>query len=332
LAIIRYIVDLSSEISDEINKLIASGKYRSIQDFLAAAASNQLHLEQQGPPQGIIIAPTSPSIEATTIYNALLVRDFGNLKTVSPPNSEQVPGELHGLWNKFFPVKITTRVLANMLKGASEYVPLEPSQERIADIARQLGRVIVRKERDLGRKRGDMISTALPWKREEFKAKMRFKSHFVGHISSDKWIEGAPAALRLTNMIRSNGTVSIGLTAAGLRFASLTNPVIDEENYTASLSQDERAFLIDQIRTELPDETQLMKSVITAVANGSRTPTALNSMLHELKPKLNDTELVTLRSGLLSRMYELNLMQRTRNGLTMTYDVTPNGQAFIGGD
>jgi hypothetical protein len=332
LAIIRYIVDLPSEISDEINKLIASGKYRSIQDFLAAAASNQLHLEQQGPSQSVIVTPTSQSIEATSIYHALLARDFGNLQTVPPPNSEQVPGELHGLWNKFFPVKITTRVLANMLKGASEYVPLEPSQERIADIARQLGRAMIRKERDLGRKRGDMISTALPWKREEFKAKMRFKSHFVGHISGDKSIEGAPAALRFTNITKSNGTTSIGLTAAGLKFASLTNPVIDEEDYAASLSQDEREFLIDQIRTELPNETQLMKSVITAVANGSRTPTALNSTLHDLKPELKDTELATLRSGLLSRMYELNLMQRTRNGLTITYDLTSNGRAFIEGD
>jgi len=336
MAIIRYIVDLPSDIADAINRFIESGRYRSVQDFLAAAASNQLHIEQHGTPQGLVFASTSESIDAIEgpsqhsgkLQYQLLAPDFGRVQTVAPPEPNQVAGELFGLWNKFFPVKITARVFANILKGDGSYIPLDSAQERAADVARQLGRAIVRKEKDLGRKRGDMIATALPWKREEFKAKTRFKTHFVGYVSRNG-IEGAPAALRFVNITRSNGAPMIGLTAAGLKFASLTNPVIDQEDYAASLSQHERGFLTDHIRVELPAEAQLMRSALQAVAAGATSPTGLHAKLHELKPKLNETQLVTLRSGLLSRMYELDLMRRTRDGLTMIYETTPQGQKFL---
>ncbi len=327
----RYVIDLPVELVDEVNKLISSGRYRTIQDFLAAAASNQIQLEQhdvQSLVQSVQQSTVQVAQQGQGLLFQLLSPDFGDIHTLSQPEPEQVAGELYGLWNRFFPVKVTTRVLANILKGDGSEVPLDSAQERAADVARQLGRQIFRKERDIGRKRGDMIATALPWKREEFKAKTRFKTHFVGYLSKNG-IEGEPAALRFVNIRKSESNIVIGLTAAGVKFSGLVNPVIDKEDYSASLSQPERAFLMDHIRIELPAEAQLMKSVLEAVKGGAANPSMLHRRLAQLRPKLNETELVTLRSGLLGRMYELDLVQRTREGLSMTYQVTPAGEEFL---
>jgi hypothetical protein len=339
LALIRYVIDVPGEKSDEINRLVSSGKYRSVQDFLLAAVSNQLHIENQNPVEVLVgaslAAPTQRSgsvdIQSGKLEYQLLAPDFGKVQTVAQPDPNQVASELYGLWNKFFPVKITVRVLANMIKGDGEFAPLDSVQERAAEVARKLGKEIVRKEKDLGRKRGDMISTALPWKRDEFKAKARFKTHFVGYLSKNR-IEGAPAALRLVNIVKKDGASMIGLTAAGLSFAELTNPVIDKEDYSGSLSQPEKQFLTTHLKVELSKEASLMKSILQWIRDGAKNPTAIHLKLHQALPKLNETELVTLRSGLLSRLDELNLITRTRQGLSVSYDLTEEGKEFLGGD
>lgn len=340
MALIRYIVDVPGEISDEINKLVQSGKYRNVQDFFLAASSNQLHLERQSSVEVIVGASYADSTRTSAslvdarggkLEYQLLAPDFGKVQTVAPPDPGQLANELYGLWNKFFPVKITVRVLANMIKGNGEYAPLDSVQERAAEVARRLGKEIVRKEKDLGRKRGDMIATALPWKRDEFKAKARFKTHFVGYLSKNR-IEGSPAALKLVNIVKKDGISMIGLTAAGLSFAELTNPVIDKEDYSSSLSQQEKQFLTTHLKVELSKESNSMKSILQWINEGAKNPTAIHLKLKEKMPNLSETELVTLRSGLLSRMDELNLITRTRQGLSVSYDLTQEGEEFLKGN
>lgn len=339
MALIRYLIDIPGESADEINRLVLSGKYRSVQDFLLAAASNQLHLEHQDLLE-VVVGGSSPKSTQTAggedsrggkIEYQLLAPDFSKVQTIAPPDPIEVASELYGLWNKFFPVKITVRVLANMIKGDGEYAPLDSVQERAAEVARRLGKEIVRKEKDLGRKRGDMIATALPWKRDEFKAKSRFKTHFVGYLSKNK-IAGAPGALRMVNIVKKDGASVIGLTDAGLSFAELTNPVIDKDDYSSALSQPERRFLTTHLKVELSKEANLMKSILRWIREGAKNPTAIHLKLQQNTPKLNETELVTLRSGVLSRMAELNLMTRTRQGLSVSYDLTEEGEEFLKGD
>ena len=86
------------------------------------------------------------------------------------------------------------------------------------------------------------------------------------------------------------------------------------------------------MKVELREEMQLMRSVLRTIANGATSPTALQAELHKLKPALNQTELSTLRCGLLGRMYELSLMKRKRDGLRMIYEVTPEGQKLLNED
>lgn len=336
----RFVVDLTPDMVDAINRCIQEGRYRSVQDFLFAAVQNQLYdVEQIGAVVTVqpgVVGSTSPHRIDSTIQPVmadlryqLLVPDLGKVETVAPPEPEQVDSVIYGLWNRFFPTKITARVLANMLKGDGSAVPLDTLQENAASVARELGKILLRKERNLGRTRSERIATGLPTKRDEFKAKARFRSHFVGLLSKNR-IEGAPAVLRLINIQRGeNGRVVVGLTAAGLKFASLSNPVIDREDFNSSLSDEERRFLLEHISSELPQEKKLMLFILEAIKKGANDPGALQRELEKQTPELKGAELVTLRSGLLSRMSELKLLTRERNGLTMRYQVTHEGEKYL---
>jgi hypothetical protein len=341
----RFVVDLSPDMVDAISRLIKQGRYRSVQDFLFAAAQNQLYDVEQA--RNVVTIQSRDPISASPFttarlvhpisadldYHLLVAPDLNKVQTLAPPESKQVAGEIYGLWNRFFPVKITTRVLANMLKGDGSSIPLDALQESASSIAREYGRMLIKKEQSLGRKRQDMIAVALPTKSrrsvDEFKAKARFKSHFVGYLNKNR-IEGAPATLRFVNILKGdNGQVMIALTTAGLEFASLTNPVIDQEDFNSSLSDQERKFLTKHISAELPEEAKLMRFTLKAIKGGATSPEALQKELKKLKPGLKEAELVTLRSGLLSRMSELRMLTRTRNGLLVDYQVMSEGESFL---
>jgi hypothetical protein len=72
-----------------------------------------------------------------------------------------------------------------------------------------------------------------------------------------------------------------------------------------------------------------MRFTLKAIKGGATSPEALQKELKKLKPGLKEAELVTLRSGLLSRMSELRMLTRTRNGLLVDYQVMSEGESFL---
>jgi len=340
---LRYVIDLDPNIVDAINRLIREGRYRTVQDFLSTATQNQLYdVEHTHNP--LIVQDTSSAsssitdrtVRSTTSdldLHLLAVPDPSKVETMTPPKPEEVASEIYGLYNRFSPTKITTRVLANMLKGDGPNVPLKTLQENASAIAREYGKKLVKKELGLGRRRSEMIATALPTKSkrpiDEFKAKARFKSHFVGYLAKER-MEGAPAVLRFVNIRKGdNGRDVVGLTVAGLEFAKLANPVIENEDLNSPLSDKEREFLVNHISAELPEEARLMQSTLEAIKGGATNPEKVQEGLRKLKPELKETELSTIRSGLLSRMSELGLITRERVGLSVRYHITSAGQEFL---
>ena len=345
----KFVVELPPETVDKIKKIIGQRQYRSVQDFLYAAAENQLNMEAH-PTEILDVIDRQTEREAiegstgisssgrtsrkrieslTTTLHYLSSPNQAKVHTTTPPDSDQVMKEIPGLCNRLLPVKITTRVLAKMLEGDGSTVPLASLQENAASSARDIGKQLSRRERDLGRPRSEMIAIGLPTKRDEFKAKARFKAHFVGYVSKRR-IEGAPATLRFINMIKDqDGKVTVGLTAAGLEFANKLNPVLDRDDFAASLSEEERTFLIEHIATELPHEAQLMRTVLKTIKGGGNDPGSLDKELRKLKPEFKEAEISTLRSGVLSRIAELKLLGRKREGLSVRYEVTAEGEQFL---
>jgi hypothetical protein len=237
---------------------------------------------------------------------------------------------LWGQYNRIFPVKVIARVTSNLVKrNESSHIPLAELQEVSAEVARTIGRDIVRAEKKTGRKRGDIISAGLPTGADEEKAKARFKNQFVGFLS-EKRMEGAAATLKFLELSRDGGDiVSVGITDFGLRFAAYVNPVIESQDYSTPFSFEEVNFLLEHIASELPEEAKLMRLVLSGVKEGVSTPDTLNDRMKAFSSSWSDIERSTMRAGVISRVSELGLLDRKKNGVKVTYIMTELGEKYL---
>jgi len=335
------LVDVSPELADDINKQVKTGKYKSVQDFILAALQNQVYVEtsenidndsETSIASGLVNVGSGSTLSpsAKTAESQLLLKpEAWNVKTVPLGNIPRPP-YLWGQYNRLFPVKIVVRVAANLSRqNGFGFVPLGELQERTADIAREIGRTILRKDRLMGRKRGTIISAALPIGRDQDKAKSRFKHQFVGFLARTR-VEGAAPTLKFLDIMRNEkDVVQVGVTDFGLRFASLPNPIIDRDDYSAAFSPEEIEFLLDHITSEVPAEAKLVQLVLDGVKRGISTPEQLNELVRSHHSEWNENEAIAMRSGIVSIASELGLLERRKDGVKVTYFLSGPGKKYL---
>lgn len=333
-------IDIPPELADEINRQVKSGKYKTPQDFMLAAVQNQAYLEtieMDGDSLGTH-QPVAPPFSATSVTTKTaearltLPASSSQIRSVRITNGQR-HNYLPGFTNRLFPVKLILRVLSNLVQqSSSEYVPLAELNEESAEVARELGKVIQKKDRTLGRKRGTIISAGLPVGRED-KAKSRFENQFVGFIGKDK-LEGAAPTLRFIDIIRDGNSTLVGITDAGLKFSALTNPILDKHDYAIPFSEEEVEFLLNHISTTLEAERSLMTDILRSVHEGDATPDEMTQKVESWRRRHSDhlwteNQVLAMRVGIISRMNELGLLERHKNGVKVTYRLTPSGTNYL---
>jgi len=338
---VRYLVDVSPELAEDVNKQVRSGKYKSVQHFILAALQNQVYIEtdenvdsdsETSTSRDLLNIPktsaTSPSAK-TAAAQPLLKPEASGVKT-APVGNVPRPSYLWGQYNRLFPVKIVVRVAANLCgQNGFEFVPLGELQEISAEIAREMGRIILRKDRLLGRKRGTIISAALPIGKDQDKAKTRFKNQFVGYLARSR-VEGAAPTLKFLNIMRNEkNVVQVGITDLGLRFSSLLNPIIDRDDYSTAFSPEEIEFLLDHFASEVPAEAKLIQLILAGVKRGVATPEELNGLMRSYNAGWNKSEAIAMRSGIVSRVSELGLLERRKDGVKVTYLLSGPGNKYL---
>jgi hypothetical protein len=337
----RYVIDVPANLAEDMNKQIASGRYKTIQDFITVALQNQVYIETSDKEQATsetssselvtsLSTPSTALITKTWAAQLLLRPEISSVRPVALSDLSR-PSNLWGQYNRLFPVKIVVRVAANLSsQHASEYVPLAELQERSAEIAREMGRLILRKDKLLGRKRGTIISAALPIGRDQDKAQARFKNQFVGFLARNG-VEGAAPALKFLDITRNDkGKVVVGVTGLGLKFALLSNPIMDRDDYSAPFSVEEVDFLLEHIATQVPGEAGLIRLVLDGVKRGSKTPEELNDLVQSHNSDWGKSEAIAMRSGVVSRSSELGLIERQKDGVKVTYTLSELGMRFLG--
>ena len=331
---VRYIVELPDTKVEAIQSLLDSRRYKDVQSFILTAIENQLYIEQQPLGNGVqsnfhleqTISPT-PDSSLTR-----LMPEPSEVTTVEEPKQEVLGAEtLWALYNRLFPVKTALRVLLNIVRSSSPrdgFVDLAQVQDAATQEAVLLFKVLSRIDKKNGRMPGEKLTAGLPKSRD--RAKDRFRLHFVGSINSKNHLEGAPAILRFVN-IRKNksGKAQIGLTESGVRFAELENPILDREDYSNALSEEEASFYVQHIGKKLEKEYRLCVVVLKAVANGLNTPDQLTQIILEYDSDFKKEEAQAVKSSLVSRLSELGLLSRKRLGLCVTYYVTQRGQDVV---
>ncbi len=221
---------------------------------------------------------------------------------------------------------------------AGKGLPIATTAEKIAVEAASFGDYLVAldKRRETGR--DDAFATAFPTTAEDAeKGRARYANQFVAYENSRGELSGLMIDLKLINVILVRKERVIMPTAVAWEFARLPNPILDGEDGALpeeKFSADERALLIKHIVSSVPVEAFAYRAILEAIKAGHKTPETIDAALkvhvtEDRADKLSQSFLASQRSGAVSRMSDLNLVARVREGIRVSYALTDDGTAFL---
>jgi hypothetical protein len=354
----KLVVDIPDPLIGRVRKVVNEERYENAQKFVTTSVENQLELEESNVKEfktldeavagfeagasgsGEKQEPESSTSEVGT--DGLSQREYDTVPTVPPPDNKRLPGgPLWGQYNKIFPTKLVVRRLANVIKGQNadgtstpqngiRWIDLEQFSEETGQLARNYGLQIKEYDEKKARARGEKSSAGLPTGEDAEKSVGRFQTHFVGRSKQDGSLAGAAPSLLFVN-ITDEDVSRIGITEAGLAFAELYNPLLDMgPDADDPLSNDEQAFYLDHVRSELGAEFEAIVKTLTAIADGVNRPDALTKHVGKMNDSWSESQASTIRSGLVSRVHELRLITRERVGQRgIAYQLTSEGKGFV---
>lgn len=327
---IKTIIDLPSSVIDRIRKAIDSGRYKSIAHFILMAAENQLVLEETSTEE---FAIQSPSVISSN-FDAFSINRVGYKLNNSAPNKQNEPEWTNWLWgqiNRIFPIKVAVRLLGNENARLNSAVEFNAFKNSASLKARELGKYLEKVEKETDHSRDDKLSTGLPIGSTKEKSMDRYASQFIGYVKSDGSLSGALFELCLAEYITKGDIGYIQLTSQGAEFAYLRNPVLDQNLFESSLLGAEVDWFLSHISSFVPGETSLFRVVLSLICEGVNQRSDLNDKIAEYvkdsgwSPGMVSTQ----RSGAISRLYELNLINKSRKGLEVRYGITSKGEQFL---
>jgi hypothetical protein len=353
-------IEVEQRTKAELDQLLKVGGYKDYSQAVAVAISNQVLLQRQVattgnsfivggdvPPQSKGSfqprldepSPKQDTSEATAIsipaIFSLPMQRLTNCEVAPLPNDAFVPGQdvpvdrwIFGQHNKILPVKASCRALAALCRDARG-IPLKTAAD-IAAQAAKLGDYLRQTDTSHLVSRDDALALAFPSTGSEAgdKARLRFANQFVASANKQGQLSGLPVDLKLVNYISAKES-RLSLTDAGWQFAAMPNPILDRSagDLVAKFSDEEIEFLAAHIRDNVPVEDSAYRTVIRALTDGAHTPEKLDDYLAQFIPTRAEKPftrafLTTQRSGVISRMSDMGMLTRRREGIKVTYVTT----------
>jgi len=344
----RYIIDITPIQAKTIQKYLEKGNYGSISQFISTAIENQLALEENDVNELMPYKPT-PEIQRTPNHVAVIAP--GNfekycLKNIPGFNavidapeyknlvyaSQSIPENQAWIWgqiNKIFPVKVGVRILHQLL-ATKQSIELNEFLEIVAKEAAFIGDKIREYETKNSRMRGEKISPALPSTDE--KSQNRYKFQFMVYLRKDGLMDGAMSLMRFCNVYEEKKKQMIGITESGLKFSSIINPVLDNNDFDMSLNEEESLFYINHIKENVKGEYAAIQWMLEKIKSEKNTRELLNIEIEKTYGKVwkaTDAVINTQRAGITARMFELGLIEKEKDGIRVKYEVSENGEKLF---
>jgi hypothetical protein len=265
--------------------------------------------------------------------------------SISIPDDYWTPGIevpldrwIFGQHNKLLPVKTSCRALAHLLTEEPKGVFVDEAALRISSEAALLGDALVKCDRQQKIDRDKALSTAFPTSVDKSgKARTRYANQFVASVNKQGQVSGALIDFKLINYKPSKKPRLI-LTDLGWEFALMRNPILDQscKSDASKFSEEEVRFFLKHIVAHVRSEEFAYLTILRGIDAGANTPDLLDDVLRELVPadrmqRLTASFLSSQRSGAISRMSDLGLVERAREGVRVTYISTNLGRAFASG-
>ena len=340
--------DIENEQFLEIEDLIKKGKYQDIIQFIKISISNQLQEEKN---EGIV---KNNSIDGLVEESK---KDFGLLekrykvlqeslkhleliKTDDSDNKKDVDF-IWSFYNRFFPVKLAIVKLAQLITPEKPHCDLDEWQIAATETGQGNKKILGEYEKEMEYGRNKKMSIGLPThssilegiKRKRLRdktekkmnsSKNKFTNQFVGRYNTKKdSLDGAPFTMGLISFEKSGSNFLISLTNLGKEFASLQNPILNQD-YSKIFSNDEVKMIYEKIIPQFKTEKEIIKKIINDLKNKELTSDELDkSIFSDYKelilkfssdePKKSDKEFISkkiieARIGTMGRLSELKIV------------------------
>lgn len=346
-----------------LDHLVRTGQYRDYAEVIVSAIKNETLLQQKLTHEGgavvFDVRVDTESLQVNevaaaekivpsprkqkgipSVFSASSVPKSAPKIAPIPPDTwgmrQEVPLDkwIFGQYNRLFPGKANCRALTNLLTGSPEGVLIEEAGLQIAKQAWDLRDYLAQIDERYDLDRDNSLCIAFP--DNSGKSCLRYVNQFFCSMNSQGQLSGLLFDLKLVN--RGEGPKSrLLLTEPGWCFARLNNPILDgvQTRPSGSLSDEEVDFLINHIVTSVPVENFAYRAILDAIQSGANTPETMDEALKKYLPRDSQRKLskgfcASQRSGAVSRMADLRLLGRKREGLRVTYLVTERGKAFLG--
>ncbi|MFL2957447.1 MAG: hypothetical protein ACJZ4Z_01485 [Candidatus Thalassarchaeaceae archaeon] len=246
---------------------------------------------------------------------------------------------LSGHYNRFLPMKISLRVLLNMIltsetyDGNDDYISerekifLEEFREKALETAiyakKYFNKIDLRNQKNIGEK----ITVGFPddpkIEKGAIKSHERFVSQFVGSVRNK-----GNGSLCEMGFIIVNDDGEVEMTREGLYFTLRENPIIDRTPQGlrgVSMSIDEQGNMVNHIKTHLKQEWNLMKVIAEQINDERLNPQQLDKFL-EKEYEWTASKSNQVRNGCISRMVEMGQINRKKLGREVIYLLTDWGK------
>jgi hypothetical protein len=286
--------------------------YESLNEFVASAVANQLNL----------LAPQSDTALSRTLKMG--AGSPVRLPAVPPKDALSAPDErsesLFVLTNRLAPIKIATRVLANLYNDGV-WPTLSQFHRDAADVARSIG-LTLRSEDEAARRTGyDRRWIGFPIGDDAAAAQARFVTCFTVQADRKGAATGPLATLGLANLSGER----VGLTQKGIDLAMLPSPLIGELDSKHAVTHQEAAVL-KSCFDSAPAESAAISEFLEVVSESRGVQARIDRQLAKAHRDWTDLRVTSHRAAMTGRLRDLKLVEVFGKGPTSRIElVNANG-------
>ncbi len=249
---------------------------------------------------------------------------------------QNVPVEkwVFGQQNRVLPAKINARLFITLIAERGSELELFEAATEISTRAVNVFEFLSGLDKRFGHGKDDLLSTGFPEPGSE-KAISRYANHFAAYESTQGNLTGMLIQWKLAGVKRVKNKTYLLPTQACLDFAALVNPLLDQpvnQKPGEKFSAEEMAWAVEHIRKHVPVEASAFTTILSGLRDGFTTPDAIDGYVREHAREKTDVSpafISTQRSGAFSRMADLNLVKRQREGTKVIYAITELGNTWL---
>lgn len=336
-------VDVGGRDIQRIADLMKSGKVKSISEFVSTAIKNQIELEENpsnNPSLEDVVKNQIPFIQQKNLDKNIKVMTVDTIKIPSP-------FPFWGTQNKYLCLKQITIDFIQLISTINEqWVRYDLVMNSLLKNAVETHKRFELLDVRLHRPRGNRFATSFP--SNDSKSLTRYEKQFIGGMDSLGGIYGMAVEIGFLRIRRNDSKmIEFGITEEGLKFARIPSVLFSDDPSTltpntSALNEREIEIIISSLKNQNREEIKIMKFYLDQIRTGSNTPEKgklpIKEFLDAQYPNISKkkdsgsyslSEADSIRSGLISRLSELGLIDTEKKGQNSEYHVTVNGERFL---